>query len=122
MNTMMNTPLTMPVLMDRGSELMPENEIVSKTRDTIHRYTYADLGRRALQSRFQFLAAARRVLDPLVLKGRRMDLGPDGAAVEEDDSLHHHSLTSKSCILRLSHVTVYWWSRHRFVTRKPTFS
>ncbi len=49
MNTMMNTPLTMPVLMDRGAELMPENEIVSKMRDTIHRYTYADLGRRARQ-------------------------------------------------------------------------
>lgn len=47
--TMMNTPLTMPVLMDRGAELMPENEIVSKMRDTIHRYTYADLGRRARQ-------------------------------------------------------------------------
>jgi len=47
--TMMNTPLTMPVLMDRGSELMPESEIVSKMRDTIHRYTYADLGKRARQ-------------------------------------------------------------------------
>jgi fatty-acyl-CoA synthase len=47
--TMMNTPLTMPVLMDRGAELMPENEIVSKMRDTIHRYTYADLGKRARQ-------------------------------------------------------------------------
>ncbi|MGH9751903.1 MAG: AMP-binding protein, partial [Blastocatellia bacterium] len=47
--TMMNMPLTMPVLMDRGVELMPENEIVSKMRDTVHRYTYADLGRRARQ-------------------------------------------------------------------------
>ena len=47
--TMMNTPLTMPALMDRGSELMPESEIVSKMRDTIHRYTYADLGKRARQ-------------------------------------------------------------------------
>jgi fatty-acyl-CoA synthase len=46
---MMNTPLTMPVLMDRGAELMPENEIVSKMRNGIHRYTYADLGKRARQ-------------------------------------------------------------------------
>src|SRR5499426_3828704 len=47
--TMMNMPLTMPVLMDRGAELMPDNEIVSKMRDKVHRYTYADLGRRARQ-------------------------------------------------------------------------
>lgn len=49
MNTMMNTPLTMSALMDRGPELAPENEIVSRTRDGVHRYTYADLGRRARQ-------------------------------------------------------------------------
>lgn len=47
MNTMMNTPLTMPLLMDRGPQLAPEVEIVSKMRDCVHRYTYADLGRRA---------------------------------------------------------------------------
>jgi fatty-acyl-CoA synthase len=47
--TMMNMPLTMPALMDRGAELMPDNEIVSKMRDAVHRYTYADLGRRARQ-------------------------------------------------------------------------
>src|SRR5262249_3022488 len=47
--TMMNTPLTMPALMDRGAELMPENEIVSTMRDAVHRYTYADLGKRARQ-------------------------------------------------------------------------
>jgi acyl-CoA synthetase (AMP-forming)/AMP-acid ligase II len=45
--TMMQTQLTMPVLMDRGSILAPDVEIVSKMRDGIHRYTYADLGRRA---------------------------------------------------------------------------
>lgn len=45
--TMMQTQLTMPVLMDRGSILAPEVEIVSKMRDRTHRYTYADLGRRA---------------------------------------------------------------------------
>ncbi len=49
MSTMMNTPLTMPVLMDRGAELAPEVEIVSRMRDRIHRYTYADNGRRARQ-------------------------------------------------------------------------
>lgn len=47
--TMMNTPLTMPVLMDRGPMLYPDNEIVSKMRDKIHRYTYAELGKRARQ-------------------------------------------------------------------------
>ncbi len=47
--TMMNTPLTMPVLMDRGPALYPDNEIVSKMRDKIHRYTYAELGKRARQ-------------------------------------------------------------------------
>ena len=47
--TMMRTPLTMPVLMDRGPALAPEVEIISKMRDRVHRYTYADLGRRARQ-------------------------------------------------------------------------
>lgn len=47
--TMMNTPLTMSVLMDRGPMLYPDNEIVSKMRDKIHRYTYADLNKRARQ-------------------------------------------------------------------------
>ena len=49
MNTMMNTPLTMPTLMDRGPELAPDVEIVSKLRDRVHRYTYADLGKRVRQ-------------------------------------------------------------------------
>jgi acyl-CoA synthetase (AMP-forming)/AMP-acid ligase II len=49
MSTMMNTPLTMSVLMDRGPELAPDTEIVSKMRDKIHRYTYADFGKRARQ-------------------------------------------------------------------------
>ena len=47
--TMMNTPLTMSVLMDRGPELAPDTEIVSKMRDKTHRYTYADFGKRARQ-------------------------------------------------------------------------
>ncbi|MEP7273128.1 MAG: AMP-binding protein, partial [Acidobacteriota bacterium] len=45
--TMMNTQLTMARLMDRGPALAPEVEIVSKTRDGVHRYTYGDLGQRA---------------------------------------------------------------------------
>lgn len=47
--TMMKTPLTMPVLMDRGPALAPDVEIVSRMRDGIHRYTYKDLGKRARQ-------------------------------------------------------------------------
>ncbi len=47
--TMMNTPLTMSVLMDRGPMLYPDNEIVSKMRDKTHRYTYAELNKRARQ-------------------------------------------------------------------------
>jgi fatty-acyl-CoA synthase len=47
--TMQMTPLTMPVLMDRGPLVAPDAEIVSKMRDKTHRYTYRDLGRRARQ-------------------------------------------------------------------------
>jgi acyl-CoA synthetase (AMP-forming)/AMP-acid ligase II len=46
---MMNSPLTMPVLMDRGPLLAPDVEIVSKMRDRIHRYTYAELDKRVRQ-------------------------------------------------------------------------
>jgi fatty-acyl-CoA synthase len=47
--TMMQTQLTMSVLMERGPQLAPETEIVSRMREQTHRYTYADLGRRARQ-------------------------------------------------------------------------
>ncbi len=47
--TMMQTQLTMRVLMERGPKFYPDAEIVSKMRDQIHRYTYADMGRRAKQ-------------------------------------------------------------------------
>jgi acyl-CoA synthetase (AMP-forming)/AMP-acid ligase II len=47
--TMMPTQLTMPVLMDRGPALAAEVEIVSKIGSHVHRYTYAELGRRARQ-------------------------------------------------------------------------
>ena len=46
---MMNTPLTMRVLMERGPMFAADTEIVSKLRDVTHRYTYADMGRRAKQ-------------------------------------------------------------------------
>ena len=46
-STMMLTQLTMPVLMDRGPALAAEVEIVSKIGSHVHRYTYAELGRRA---------------------------------------------------------------------------
>jgi fatty-acyl-CoA synthase len=39
----------MPVLMDRGFQLAPNVEIVSKMRDTIHRYTYTEEGKRVRQ-------------------------------------------------------------------------
>ena len=47
--TMMNTPLTMRVLMERGPLYAFDTEIVSKTREGIHRYTYAEMGHRAKQ-------------------------------------------------------------------------
>ncbi len=47
--TMQMTQLTMSVLMDRGPAVAPDVEIVSKMRDQVHRYTYADLGRRTRQ-------------------------------------------------------------------------
>ena len=47
--TMMNTPLTMRVLMERGPLFAPDTEIVSKMRNVTHRYTYAEMGRRAKQ-------------------------------------------------------------------------
>ena len=47
--TMMQTPLLMKTLMERGPKFYPDTEIVSKMRDQVHRYTYADMGRRAKQ-------------------------------------------------------------------------
>lgn len=49
MTTMMNTPLTMRVLMERGPMFAADTEIVSKMRNVTHRYTYAEMGRRAKQ-------------------------------------------------------------------------
>lgn len=45
---MMDFPLTLPVILRRAETLFPTREVVSRLPDgTIHRYTYADLGRRA---------------------------------------------------------------------------
>lgn len=45
---MMDSQLTLPVVLRRGETLFGGKEIVSRLPDkTIHRYTYADLGRRA---------------------------------------------------------------------------
>jgi fatty-acyl-CoA synthase len=49
MTTMMNTPLTMRVLMERGPLFAADTEIVSKMRAVTHRYTYAEMGKRAKQ-------------------------------------------------------------------------
>ncbi|HZS10096.1 MAG TPA: long-chain fatty acid--CoA ligase [Blastocatellia bacterium] len=46
---MMQTPLTMRVLMERAALFAPDAEVVSKMRDTIHRYTYAEMDRRGRQ-------------------------------------------------------------------------
>jgi len=46
---MMDAPLTLPSLLERASSLFPRREVVSRRSDrSIHRYTYADLHRRAL--------------------------------------------------------------------------
>jgi acyl-CoA synthetase (AMP-forming)/AMP-acid ligase II len=49
MSTMMNTPLTMSVLMDRGPALSPHVEVVTRFRDHIHRTNYGEIGQRARQ-------------------------------------------------------------------------
>ena len=46
--TMMNYPLTLPSVLERGGKLFSQVEIVSRQADrSLHRYTYADLYRRA---------------------------------------------------------------------------
>jgi acyl-CoA synthetase (AMP-forming)/AMP-acid ligase II len=49
MATMMNSQLTISLLMDRGPELAPDVEVVTRFRDRIHRTNYAEVGRRARQ-------------------------------------------------------------------------
>src|SRR5579859_7380869 len=45
---MMDFPLTLPVILRRAETLFSTRQVVSRLPDrTIHRYTYADLGRRA---------------------------------------------------------------------------
>ncbi len=43
----MDFPLTLRSMLERGEKLFPKKEIVSRTPSGIHRYTYADYGRRA---------------------------------------------------------------------------
>jgi len=47
--TMMKSPLSMSLLMDRGPQLSPEVEIVTRFRDRLHRTNYGEVGRRARQ-------------------------------------------------------------------------
>lgn len=47
--TMQRTPLLLSRLMERGPLLCPEEQIVTRTDDGLHRYTYADLRRRSHQ-------------------------------------------------------------------------
>ncbi|KQX62981.1 long-chain fatty acid--CoA ligase [Paenibacillus sp. Root444D2] len=44
-----NFPLTLRSLFERSQTLFPKKEVVSRTSTGIHRYTYADFGRRAKQ-------------------------------------------------------------------------
>ncbi|NEW09451.1 long-chain fatty acid--CoA ligase [Paenibacillus sp. SYP-B3998] len=46
---MENFPLTLRSLFERSQSLFPKKEVVSRTSSGIHRYTYADFGRRAKQ-------------------------------------------------------------------------
>jgi fatty-acyl-CoA synthase len=47
---MMDVQLTVDQLLDRAVDLFPDREIVTKTTDgSVHRYTYADLGKRVRQ-------------------------------------------------------------------------
>ncbi len=47
--TMQRTPLLLSRLMERGPLLCPEEQIVTRTENGLHRYTYADLRRRSHQ-------------------------------------------------------------------------
>src|SRR5262249_19429879 len=58
---------------------------------TIHEHPVGNGNRRAFQPGLHNFRGARRILDPLVLEGRPTDRSPEDAAVEIDDSLHHHS-------------------------------
>ena len=47
--TMQNTPLLMARLMDRGAWIAPREEVVTRTIDGVHRYTYTEERHRACQ-------------------------------------------------------------------------
>jgi len=47
---MMNSPLTLPVILERARQIYPKTEVVSRMPDkSLHRYTYADFYKRARQ-------------------------------------------------------------------------
>jgi len=54
---MMDVPLTIRAILERGAVLFPEKEIVTRTASGLHRYTYGDLHARACR-----LANALRTL------------------------------------------------------------
>lgn len=58
---MMDFPLTMRSLLERGEKMFPKKEIVSRTLSGIHRFTYAEYGRRTrrLSSVLQSLGVER---------------------------------------------------------------
>ncbi len=43
---MMNTPLTLVVLIERAEEYFPKKEIISRTSSAIQRFTYEEMGSR----------------------------------------------------------------------------
>src|ERR1051325_9127228 len=89
--TMMQTPLTMRVLMERAALFAPDTEVVSKMRETIHRYTYAELDRRG-----RTLAQPRLDNQPpgrfrhLCGRGPAADSGKTGRADSDGQAFHRH--------------------------------
>ncbi|KGX85309.1 long-chain fatty acid--CoA ligase [Pontibacillus litoralis] len=43
---MMNTPLLLPMMMERAEKFFPKKEVISRTLDGIHRVNYKELGKR----------------------------------------------------------------------------
>ncbi|GAK04457.1 medium-chain-fatty-acid-CoA ligase [Geomicrobium sp. JCM 19037] len=43
---MMNTPLTIPPMLERAERYFPDKEVISRTLDNVQRMSYRDIGRR----------------------------------------------------------------------------
>lgn len=43
---MMNTPLTIPPMLERAERYFPAKQVISRTQDKIHRFTYKEIGKR----------------------------------------------------------------------------